>query len=101
MDPPKGPLRSGYTTGACAAAATRGALLALIERQAVAAVAVRIPAGQVVAFALHACAWTETEGSASVIKDAGDDPDVTHRAEICSRVTWGTESGVAFRRGVG
>src|SRR5439155_22933134 len=44
---------------------------------------------------------TETDGSASVIKDAGDDPDVTHGAEICARVTWGNEPGVTFRRGVG
>ncbi len=94
-------LRSGYTTGACAAAATRGALIALIEQRPVAESAIRLPGGQTVAFALHSCTWTSTEGRASVIKDAGDDPDVTHLAEICSRVTWEEEPGVIFHRGVG
>src|SRR5437879_1994851 len=94
-------LRSGYTTGACAAAASKGALLALVRQRPVADVTIHLPAGQTVAFALHSCTFTESEGRASVIKDAGDDPDVTHLAEICSRVTWESESGVVFRRGVG
>jgi cobalt-precorrin-5B (C1)-methyltransferase len=101
MGPGKENLRSGYTTGACAAAASKGALLALIDQRPVTEVTIRLPAGPVVAFALHSCAFTDTDGSASVIKDAGDDPDVTHAAEICARVTWGDEPGVAFRRGVG
>ena len=95
-------LRSGFTTGACAAAASKGALLALVRQSAVAEVAVRFPAGQSVTFLLQCCTFTPTEGQASVIKDAGDDPDVTHRAEICSRVTWENgPPGVVFRRGVG
>ncbi|HKI31140.1 MAG TPA: cobalt-precorrin-5B (C(1))-methyltransferase [Gemmataceae bacterium] len=101
MGPAKDNLRSGYTTGACAAAAAKGALLALIDRRPVSEVAIRLPAGPVVAFILHACTHTETDGAASVIKDAGDDPDATHGAEICARVTWAAEPGVSFRRGVG
>jgi cobalt-precorrin-5B (C1)-methyltransferase len=101
MEPARQNLRSGYTTGACAAAATRGALLALIEGRPVTEVAIRLPAGPVATFALHTCAGTDTEGTASVIKDAGDDPDVTHGAEICARVTWGSGPGVTFRRGPG
>src|SRR5947209_5505498 len=94
-------LRSGYTTGACAAAASRGALLALVGQSPVAGVAIRLPAGQTVHFALHSCTFTDSEGRASVIKDAGDDPDVTHLAEVCARVTWEAEPGVVFRRGAG
>lgn len=94
-------LRTGYTTGACAAAASTGALLALVCQRSIAQVAVRLPAGRNVPFALHSCAFTQNEGRASVIKDAGDDPDVTHLAEICSLVTWRSEPGVIFRRGVG
>ena len=94
-------LRSGFTTGACAAAASRGALLALIGQRSIAEVAIHLPAGQPVTFALHSCTFTESDGRASVIKDAGDDPDVTHQAEICARVTWASEPGVSFRRGVG
>ncbi len=101
MGPAKENLRSGYTTGACAAAATRGALLALIGQRPVREVTIRLPAGAAVPFALHSCSHTQTEGAASVIKDAGDDPDVTHGAEICARVTWANGPGVTFRRGVG
>src|SRR4051794_14862450 len=101
MTAPKENLRYGYTTGACAAAASRAALLALVRQQRLTDVTIRLPAGRLVTFALHSCAHTDTEGRASVIKDAGDDPDVTHQAEICSRVTWGDDPGVSFRRGVG
>ncbi len=94
-------LRSGYTTGACAAAAARGALLALVHQRHFTEAAVRLPGGQVVTFALHTCGFTEQEGRASVIKDAGDDPDVTDKAEICARVTWGAGPGLRFERGTG
>ncbi len=94
-------LRSGYTTGACAAAAAKGALLTLIRQQRLDAVAIDLPAGQTVNFALQSCSFTETQASASVIKDAGDDPDVTHNAEIIAKVTWQDEPGIAFRRGQG
>jgi cobalt-precorrin-5B (C1)-methyltransferase len=94
-------LRSGYTTGACAAAASKAALIALISQRPVPEITVRLPAGQVVSFGIHSCSFTQSDGRASVIKDAGDDPDVTHLAEICARVTWASDPGVAFKRGIG
>src|SRR5215813_11151263 len=94
-------LRSGYTTGACATAAMKGALYALIYQQDVPQVTIRLPVGQEVTFALHTCAYTAHEGYSSVIKDAGDDPDVTHQAEICARVLWSESHGVHLTRGVG
>jgi cobalt-precorrin-5B (C1)-methyltransferase len=94
-------LRSGYTTGACAAAAAKAALVALLTQRAGDEVAIRLPGGQDVVFELHSCAFAASEGSASVIKDAGDDPDVTHGAEICAKVTWSDAPGITFRRGVG
>jgi cobalt-precorrin-5B (C1)-methyltransferase len=94
-------LRSGYTTGACAAAASKAALLALVCQRPVAYVSIHLPGGQDVTFALHSCTFSATEGQASVIKDAGDDPDVTHQAEICSRMSWEREPGLIFRRGMG
>jgi cobalt-precorrin-5B (C1)-methyltransferase len=94
-------MRSGYTTGACATAATRGALLALIHQRPFRETTIRLPIGQHVTFVLHTCTYTPDEGRSSVIKDAGDDPDVTHLAEICSRVTWRPEPGVHFVRGAG
>src|SRR5215510_1952245 len=94
-------LRSGYTTGACATAATKGALLALIRQRCVRKVDICLPIGRSVSFALHTCSYTVHEGYSSVIKDAGDDPDVTHKAEICARVTWSESPGVHLARGVG
>jgi cobalt-precorrin-5B (C1)-methyltransferase len=94
-------LRSGYTTGACATAATRGALLALLGQRVFAEATIRLPQGTLVTFPLHTCSFTSSEGRCSVIKDAGDDPDVTDKAEICALVSWSDEPGVSFRRGVG
>ncbi len=74
-------LRIGFTTGACAAAATRGACLAMTGKPP-AAVEVPLPAGFPATFALHTLVANGTRARASVIKDAGDDPDVTHGAEI-------------------
>jgi cobalt-precorrin-5B (C1)-methyltransferase len=101
MQPAKDNLRSGYTTGACAAAAAKAALLALIDQQPVGEVTIRLPGDTSVTFTMHSCSHSATEASASVVKDAGDDPDVTHGAEICARVSWGDAAGVTFRRGVG
>jgi cobalt-precorrin-5B (C1)-methyltransferase len=94
-------LRSGYTTGACAVAAARAALLALAGQRAQQQVSIRLPGGQEVVFELHTCTFTNVDGRASVIKDAGDDPDVTHGAEVCARVTWSETPGITFQRGVG
>lgn len=99
--PPQTALRSGYTTGACATAAAKGALLALIQQQQTQEVVIRLPMGQEVTFRIHTCAYTANEGRSSVIKDAGDDPDVTHQAEICARVTWEGQPGVHFVQGEG
>src|ERR1035438_2880895 len=101
MPQPERELRSGYTTGACATAAARGALLALIGQRVFTEATIRLPQGKLVTFPLHTCAFTASEGRSSVIKDAGDDPDVTDRAEICALVAWSDEPGVTFRRGVG
>jgi cobalt-precorrin-5B (C1)-methyltransferase len=90
-------LRSGYTTGACAAAAAKGALIALLTQQSLNQVSIRLPMGQIVTFPLHTC----EAGRASVIKDAGDDPDVTDKAEICANVSWSDKPGVTFVRGQG
>src|SRR5712692_11900195 len=95
-------MRTGYTTGACATAATRAALLALCNGQAPATVTITLPVGVKVTFAVHSCEH-HTDGSvtASVIKDAGDDPDVTHGAELCSTVSWLATPGIQLGGGVG
>jgi cobalt-precorrin-5B (C1)-methyltransferase len=78
-------LRTGFTTGACAAAATRGACLALSGERPE-AVEINLPAGFDATFRLHSLEAEGCRARASVIKDAGDDPDVTHGAEISADV---------------
>ena len=94
-------LRSGYTTGACAAAATLGAALLLRDGAPTAEVWLSMPVGNNVRFLLKSCQRDEDFAIASVIKDAGDDPDVTHGAEICARLSRTTEGGLTFAAGVG
>jgi cobalt-precorrin-5B (C1)-methyltransferase len=60
-----------------------------------------LPGGELVTFVLNSCTFNSEEGRASVIKDAGDDPDVTHGAEIQSHVRWAEAPGVTFQRGPG
>lgn len=78
-------LRTGFTTGACAAAATRAACLAL-EGQTPTEVDVPLPAGFSASFQLTSLRVNGSRAGASVTKDAGDDPDVTHGAEIKAEV---------------
>src|SRR5258708_13916071 len=81
-------LRTGFTTGTCAAAAAKAACLALRgERPDV--VSVRVPAGVVASFRPHSLSVDGGRARASVIKDAGDDPDVTHGAEVGVEVSLG------------
>lgn len=101
MSKAKENLRSGFTTGACAAAAAKAALRALVHQHTFDSVDITLPNQQRVTFTLQSCAFDAEEGRASVIKDAGDDPDVTHQAEVCVRVTWSEALGITFRAGVG
>lgn len=94
-------LRRGFTTGACATAAAKAATLALMTGVCPTEVEITLPGGQNVRFALHRCEVWEGEAEASVIKDAGDDPDVTHGAEIVATVAWRDEPGLTLDRGPG
>jgi cobalt-precorrin-5B (C1)-methyltransferase len=80
-------LRSGFTTGTAAAAATKGALRLIVEGQKPAAVHIRLLTGDYITIPVHQCnSARKGRAECSVIKDAGDDPDVTHKAEIGARV---------------
>ena len=80
------PLRRGWTTGACATAATKSALAALLGRGFEDPVSITLPGGQQPAFALAHEARGDGWAEAGIIKDAGDDPDVTHGALVVARV---------------
>lgn len=90
MTPDQGrKLKSGFTTGTAAAAATKGALLLLAKDQAPDHVFVRFLTGEKIRIQMHTCARVGAHSArCSVIKDAGDDPDVTHKAEIGALVTY-------------
>ncbi len=94
-------LRSGYTTGACAAAAARAAATALTRQEIVSQVQIKLPDGSQATFHVSQCVYDHAHGACSIIKDAGDDPDVTNGAEIWATVLWQNESGIAIDGGIG
>lgn len=98
---PKGELRWGYSTGACATACTKAALLALLEQEEVPAVYITLPLGQEVLFKIHGCSYSATTGYCATYKDSGDDPDVTNGAEIACEVQFDDRQGVHFLQGEG
>lgn len=96
------PLRRGWTTGACASAAAKAACAALLSGTFPDPVEIGLPSGQRVAFALAISELGEGTAKAGIVKDAGDDPDVTHGALVAATVRRGAAgSGVTFRRGSG
>src|ERR1700738_3494322 len=99
MEPPnpKRPLRRGWPTGACAAAAGRAAYEALLTGQYPDPVPVQLPGGVRPTFALAISERGDGFARAGVVKDAGDDPDVTHGVLVVATVRLGPEgSGVVF-----
>ncbi|MFC1502896.1 cobalt-precorrin-5B (C(1))-methyltransferase [Pseudomonadota bacterium] len=97
----RGELRSGFTTGACAAAASRAAVHCLLTAKLIDQVVITLPNKELASF--HLCRLERTpEGVlASVIKDGGDDPDCTHGIEIQCMASWHSEPGIHLDGGVG
>lgn len=99
---PEGPLRSGWTTGACAAAAACGAYRALASGAFSGTSTIRLPRGELPTFDLIETKLAPESATAAVIKDAGDDPDVTHGAKIVATVARNeTGAGITFHAGSG
>ncbi|MDX3524187.1 cobalt-precorrin-5B (C(1))-methyltransferase [Streptomyces scabiei] len=95
-------LRPGWTTGACATAATTAAYTALLTGEFPDPVTITLPKGQTPAFALAAEELTGDSATAGIVKDAGDDPDVTHGALVRATVRrLPAGAGVVFRAGPG
>jgi len=105
------PLRKGYTTGACAAAAAKAAVILMLKGQGSgvkgqktpAFVEIPFPNGSRVKFRIHASKLVTRNSQllarASIIKDAGDDPDITNGAEIVAEVALGSRvNGQGSRR---
>lgn len=92
---PKKRLRSGFTTGSCAAAAAKAAAFAVVNGSCPKDIEIPFPDGSRKRFAVYQCKISESNtannrsATASIIKDAGDDPDVTNGAEIRATVSSG------------
>lgn len=99
---PSSPLRRGWTTGACATAATRAAYSALLTGLFPDPVRITLPRGQCPEFTLAREQLAPDFAMAGIVKDAGDDPDVTHKALILATVRHAAPgTGIHFRAGPG
>ncbi|MHB2083338.1 cobalt-precorrin-5B (C(1))-methyltransferase [Pseudomonas sp. UBA6753] len=95
------PLRSGLTTGSCATATSLAAARLLLGGESNDAVSITLPKGKVVQMRLEFCRLTGQGAEAGTLKDAGDDPDVTHGALLYSQVRLLAEPGIRFVAGTG
>lgn len=86
LEPDFFPLRSGFTTGACATAAAKAALIALLTHKVQTESGITLPSGERITLPVAATEWTGNGAQCTVIKDAGDDPDVTNGCSIIARV---------------
>lgn len=94
-------LKSGYTTGTCAAAAAKAATMALCQCTVGKSVDIDLPDGAVVSLPVLYSKVQGQVAEAAVIKDAGDDPDITDKATIKATVTWGDSDDTTFIAGIG
>ena len=96
------PLRRGWTTGACATAASKAAFTALLTGKFPDPVDITLPGGTHAAFSLAVQSLENGAATAGIVKDAGDDPDVTHGALVLATVRQAAPgSGVSFKAGPG
>lgn len=93
--------RRGVTTGACAAAAAKAAIYALVHQQAGTSVEIVTPHGIPLRMAVSHCRVASREASCAVRKDAGDDPDITHGILIFATVSWQEKEGIVIEGGTG
>lgn len=94
-------MRHGYTTGACATAVTKAALIALITNEEQETSTIHLPIGRDATFTIEKCTFGGNDVSCETIKDAGDDPDATHKALIIGTVGWADKPGIYLDGGIG
>ena len=95
-------MRCGYTTGTCAAAAAKAAAQALLTGSQVKNVDILIPKGGQLSLSVHRCERSGESVICSVIKDSGDDPDVTNGIEVCAEISLiGSGVEIVGGKGVG
>ncbi|EMY78461.1 cobalamin biosynthesis protein CbiD [Leptospira weilii serovar Ranarum str. ICFT] len=94
-------LREGFTTGACSAAAAKAATRLLLKGYPVLEIETTLPNQKQVLFPVKRCQLEGEVAICSVVKDAGDDPDCTHGAELTARVRLTKESKIVLKGGDG
>ena len=94
-------LRKGYTTGSCAQGAAKAATLMLLGRRRVDEVELETPSGTKLLLPVVDAELGDQYARCGVVKDSGDDPDVTHGARIYATVRFSDTPGVALRGGKG
>ncbi len=95
-------LHNGWTTGICAAAAAKAAVIALRTQQKQDSVEVMLPMGKTQVFVVAQCEFCDVSATCVVIKDAGDDPDCTDGAHLTATVSWNDEVGqIELKGGAG
>ena len=75
-------LRTGFTTGSCATASSKAGVLSIINQKEIEKIDIILPKRTRLDIKINSCQFTKNSAKCSVIKDGGDDPDVTHGAEI-------------------
>jgi cobalt-precorrin-5B (C1)-methyltransferase len=100
LEKPQASLKRGWTTGACATAAVKAAYTALLSGTFPDPVTITLPKGEQPSFALALEEKGDGWARAGIVKDAGDDPDVTHGATVIATVRRGG-AGVSFKAGAG
>lgn len=98
---PDGPLRDGFTTGTSATAAVKAALVSIIEQKKQLKVNVHLPIDKILEIEIHTNEFTTDWAKCSVIKDAGDDPDVTNGAEVGCEIQLTKSKEIKFVGGEG
>ncbi len=93
--------RTGFTTGACAAASAKAATRYLVTGKKLSEIETTLPNRKTVTFSLERCEKEDDVVTTSIIKDAGDDPDCTHGAEITTTVRLTEEEGITLINGEG
>lgn len=93
-------LRFGYTTGSCAAAASKAAAAMLMEKRVIKEILLTLPDGKSLNLPVEDAELQDHEASCCIVKDAGDDPDVTHGIKIYAKVRK-TEAGIEIDGGTG
>ncbi len=94
-------LHTGFTTGSCATAAAKAALLGLLKNEILSEVSFKIPEGETMHMGIESVTISQSSATATVIKNAGDDPDVTDKSRISVTVALADHTGIKFFGGPG